>query len=78
MATITTHVCDLCRGKAVHKKCPVPVTFLTEQTEGRPVKPYLAIESLDLCEVCLELIVRRQPIQASGAMGHNTYEITVT
>lgn len=74
MATITTHTCDLCRNTATKLKQNIPVVFMTEQTEGRPCKPHLTTESLDLCDGCLERVVDSYPLTAYGAQGSNTYE----
>lgn len=69
----TEHYCDVCGEIAVHLSTKTPVTFTTEQTEGRSINPYLQIESLDLCDQCRHFIVNNQPLKATGAMGHNTY-----
>ena len=76
MATHTHVTCDVCREPAKHMKLSVPMRFTTEQTEGRYVSPYLSIEKLDLCQSCLDAIVAGQPLEASGAQGHNDYRIT--
>lgn len=76
MVTITTHKCDVCREPANHLQVKVQVVFTTEQTEGRPTTPHLSIDALDLCEGCLQQIIRRHPVKASGAQGHNTYVLS--
>jgi hypothetical protein len=73
MATITTHRCDLCQKPATHLQEQVQIVFTTEQTEGRPTKPHLSIERLDLCDKCLQQIIDSNPVLAHGAQGHNTY-----
>lgn len=76
MSTITTHKCDICGSDATHLKQKLQVVFTTEQTEGRPMSPHLSDQSLDLCERCLGRIIDRHPVRASGAQGHNTYELS--
>lgn len=57
-----------------HKNMTIQVIFTTEQTEGRGVKPYLQTVVIDICEECLEKLVKNQKyIIASGAQGYNTY-----
>jgi hypothetical protein len=73
MATITTHICDICHQPAKFLKARVPVVFVTEQTEGRPCKPNLVFETVDICEGCLQRVVDSYPLTAHGAQGHNTY-----
>jgi hypothetical protein len=73
MATITSHTCDLCKEPATKLRQCVPVVFTTEQTEGRPCKPHLTMETLDLCEGCLQRITGGCPLTAHGAQGCNTY-----
>jgi hypothetical protein len=74
MATITRYTCDVCKNTATKLKQKVPVVFLTEQTEGRSCKPHLTMETLDLCDGCMERIVKSYPLTAYGAQGNNTYE----
>lgn len=74
MATITTHICDICKGTAKNLKHKIPVVFTTEQTEGRPCKPHLMIEIIDICDGCLQKVVDSYPLTAYGAQGSNTYE----
>ncbi len=74
MATITTHKCDLCGGGNPNLKQRIPVVFTTEQTEGRPCKPHLTTETLDVCNACMDRIVESYPLTASGAQGCNTYK----
>lgn len=74
MATreIKVQICDICGKETNTTKVPVPVRWTTEQTEGRPVKPYIQVERIDLCEACLSKIVK---VRATGAQGNNTYYI---
>lgn len=75
MARITDErfFCDIC-GKEVGKKDYVSVgllvKFTTDQTEGRPCKPYFSREDFGLCWDCLDKTV---VVEASGCMGHNHY-----
>ena len=68
-----TYKCDVC-GKEVEHAVHVtaPVLWKTEQNEGRPCKPYVACERLDLCEECLHSVLA---IEASGCMGHNEFKL---
>lgn len=56
-----------------HIKKKISVIFHTEQTEGRPRAPYLTIESIDICESCLDKILSGNMLHGSGAQGNNTY-----
>lgn len=65
--------CDICHKKATTHKT-LQVIFTTEQTEGRPCKPYLSFpEELDLCNGCLGKIMNGNYVIASGAQGYNNY-----
>lgn len=67
--------CDICSaeiGGTVEQR-RIPVTFTTEQTEGRAMTPTLTSVSLDVCADCLKRITDEQPLRGAGAMGHNTY-----
>lgn len=74
MSKTVTYHCDICSKKAILKK-DIQVIFLTEQNEGRSVKPYLDVVNIDLCNYCLDEILNGKPVFATGAMGHNTYSI---
>lgn len=76
MSTVTLHKCDICGGDATELKKQIQVVFITEQTEGRPTSPHLSNETLDLCKVCLDRLVRSHPLRGSGAQGFNTFEWT--
>lgn len=67
---ITIFQCDLCKKEVATQEIIYPVLFLTEQTEGRVVKPYLEKTKLDLCSECIGKVVK---INAHGAQGHNHY-----
>ena len=65
--------CDICNEKATTHKA-LQVIFTTEQTEGRPCKPYLNFpKELDLCDNCLGKIMEGNYVFASGAQGYNDY-----
>lgn len=74
--------CDLCKDswtvdEAEFKRTAksYPVKFLTEQNEGRGVKPYFEFALLDLCADCEENLLKVYPLTAVGAMGYNEYKI---
>lgn len=70
---ITIIECDLCgKENVLLQGISYPVYFLTEQTEGRPVKPYISQEKLDLCETCANKVLK---IKGVGAQGYNEYTI---
>jgi len=68
--------CDICAQEdtdsPVEEK-QIPIIFTTEQTEGRSVKPHLIIQKMDICEECMEIIVRGYIPFGHGAQGHNKY-----
>lgn len=66
-------VCDICKSESNIISVNYPVFFYTEQTEGRPVKPYISQQKLDLCDKCLRKVTK---ITATGAMGYNEYNIS--
>ena len=71
-----TICCDIkgCKSTTGVKIIKMQVIFTTEQTEGRSCKPYFEIIDLDLCEACLQKILKeRVYIKAHGAMGYNEY-----
>jgi hypothetical protein len=75
---IESYKCDIndYKGEAPsedHKKQSYQVIFVTEQTEGRPTNPYLAVTHIDLCRFCKARVLAGEPIWAAGAQGHNTY-----
>ena len=77
MAKIEYSVCDIdkCQNKVSedYQKRLVPIIFTTEQTEGRTVTPYLAINKLDICKEHYDHISKGNFIYAHGAQGYNTY-----
>ena len=73
--TVTIFTCDLCGKEIKTKEVTLPVRFTTEQTEGRPTKPYITIDKMDLCDDCLSKVT---VITAHGAQGHNEYFVDRT
>lgn len=52
----------------------IEVTFFTEQTEGRAVKPYNQTVTISMCEKCIDTYYNDGGvIHASGAQGYNSY-----
>lgn len=74
MASKTTYTCDLC-GKEMYSSNTrvLPVAFITEQTEGRPTKPYISNDKVDVCSSCLALFIDRLPVVGEGAQGYNVF-----
>lgn len=66
-----TVVCDCCKLEKPTQKVKYPVLFLTEQTEGRSVKPYISYQELDMCKDCMRVNIS---ISGTGAMGYNEYK----
>lgn len=64
--------CDIC-GKEDEscKTINYPVMFFSDQTEGRPCKPYISQETIDVCDNCIRKIVK---VKGYGAQGYNNYE----
>jgi len=61
-------------GATKTKKKNIQVVFLTEQTEGRSVSPYLCMCNIDICDDCENRITNeRRYLTAVGAMGYNEY-----
>lgn len=73
-----TYNCDIknCNNKVeieenIQKN--IQIIFLTEQTEGRGSDPYLDNKKLDICEKCMNKILKGEAIYGQGAQGHNNY-----
>ena len=66
-----TIICDCCKLEKPTQKVKYPVLFLTEQTEGRSVKPYISYQDLDMCKDCMKVNIT---IAGTGAMGYNEYK----
>lgn len=64
-------ICDCCKLEKPTQKVKYPVLFLTEQTEGRSVTPYISYQDLDLCHDCIRTNIT---ISGTGAMGYNEYK----
>lgn len=71
---VIRYSCDICKSFEKVSKEKIPMIFHTEQTEGRSTKPYLEINEIDICDICLQKIIDTNSIlNAYGAQGHNTY-----
>lgn len=79
MAKITKYSCDIvgCSEEATRESISLPVTFLTEQTEGKAVMPYIDFKQIDLCEPHYLDFVFSNPLTANGAQGHNNYSLDI-
>ena len=75
--------CDCCgEFKYIQAYENVPMIFMSEQTGGAPVKPYISLENMFLCPKCrtalkkqahrLQELSEIRFITASGAMGSNS------
>ena len=81
MVKVTQCNCDIkgCSNEAFKEDVVLPVTFTTEQTEGRSArKPYIEMTKLDICEEHYNDFVFRNPLTAIGAQGYNDYSLDVT
>ena len=70
--TVEVIKCDLCGSEADCISVNYPVVFTSDQTEGRPCKPYVSQQKIDVCHKCKGKILR---VTGYGAMGFNKYEI---
>ncbi len=70
--TIEVTSCDICKMEKPVVAINYPVIFTTDQTEGRPCKPYISQEKIDVCEACKSRILT---IEGYGAQGCNTFRI---
>jgi hypothetical protein len=69
-----TYTCDICEKKVEnHVEKDIQVIFLTEQNEGRTIKPYMDNVKIDICDACMEKRMGGGSIYATGTMGHNDY-----
>ncbi len=78
MSKKTTYTCDLecCSNEATNRDRSMQIIFTTEQTEGRSCEPYFELVNIDLCDNCLNKIIKaRRYITGTGAQGHNRYVI---
>lgn len=75
MSKVTIVSCDVCLAKDASSRT-VPVVFITEQTEGRHIKPSAVKgnEKIDICNACFEhMLTNREMLTAAGAQGFNRY-----
>lgn len=79
MVKVTECKCDIldCGLEAEHEGISLPVTFLTEQTEGTARFPYIDFKQLDLCDMHYNEFLFNNPLTANGAQGHNNYSLDV-
>lgn len=71
---VKTYYCDVCKERVnLNFFAKIPVIFVTEQTEGRPIKPYIDMATLDLCDTCKDRVLDGNFIFAAGAQGYNRY-----
>ena len=71
-----TYHCDICAEevpKPDEKSRAFQVIFTTEQTEGRRVRPHLSYEIIDICNECMDRILKGEAVYGAGAQGHNNY-----
>lgn len=66
----TTMLCDICGSvgtaeQPIKEALQVPVTFMTDQVEGRSIAPYLQWMTIDICEADFERIRIFQPLIGS-------------
>ena len=75
--TITVLTCDICKNaqndSIIQEDKTIPIIFTTEQTEGRGCDPYLSSFTLDICDTCMDIILKGNIPFGSGAQGHNRY-----
>lgn len=72
--TVTSYYCDVCEKQTTKEnEINIQCIFITEQTEGKPVNPYLSNQNIYLCFSCLNEVLKGNYIFARGAMGYNTY-----
>jgi len=70
-----TYFCDICKieSNTKFKSIDLQVIFLTEQTEGRSVNPYLSSQKIEMCKDCNDYVLKGNYLYGSGAMGYNEY-----
>lgn len=73
--TIKQRFCEICKRNRDVCQLKMPVLFLTEQTEGRSVDPYLSEETVDVCLECIPKVIK---VHGAGAMGYNEYGLIET
>lgn len=72
----TTITCDICKNATDVTERSIQIRFLSEQNEGRAITPYLNEVKMDICNECLDRLVRDHPLEGWGAMGYNTYRFS--
>jgi len=74
---IERFICDIdkCENTAYATNKTFMCIRKTDTTEGRPIKGYTEIVSLDICAECLDSIIQGFAIFAYGAQGFDTFEI---
>ena len=65
--------CDVCESQKDVTSNTLQIIFITEQTEGRSVNPYLSNKTIDICRSCYEYVLEGNYLRGSGAMGHDAY-----
>jgi hypothetical protein len=69
-----TYLCDVdgCENQDT-ETIKIQVLFTTDQTEGRGMPTYLSIHDLDICEHCINKILKGNYLYGSGAQGYNKF-----
>lgn len=70
--TVTIVKCDLCGKEENVRHLKYPVLFTTDQTEGRGCTPYISHKELDLCDECIDKVIK------ITGWGHKDITITVS
>lgn len=75
MASKTIMSCDIkdCNSEKEVKTVEIQVIFTSDQTEGRSCNPYLSKQKFDMCQNCLDKLLKGNYVFAYGAQGYNTY-----
>ena len=69
----TQTFCDICKNEKKILEKKIQVIFTTEQTEGRSCSPYLSMEKIDICQKCLDSVLRGNYLIGSGCQGYNNF-----
>ena len=67
--------CDICGKECDGDKTfhiNYPLIRVASQQDNAPIKPYIENKQIDVCHDCANKILK---IEASGAMGYDTYKI---
>lgn len=76
MGSVVSYFCDVCNKEKQETelaKQDIQCIFTTEQTEGRPVKPYLSKQQIEICDSCYSHVLKGNYLYGNGAMGYNNY-----